>query len=127
MIKNLALAATAAVFVGLSGCTVGADPDPVPVSTTVSERSTTPTTRPAPTTTSRVASTTKASVATRKSTVVQRSAPTAGYQCRDGDEKHYEVCAGHKEWVDGQVEFAECHDNGGTWSVRGQRCVYPSK
>ncbi|MFI6029909.1 hypothetical protein [Amycolatopsis magusensis] len=30
---------------------------------------------------------------TQASKKPQRAAPTAGYQCRDGDEKRYEVCA----------------------------------
>ena len=51
--------------------------------------------------------------------------PQYGYQCRDGDEVKYEVCAGHKAWVDGQREFTDCLAGGGTWDVGTQRCVRP--
>lgn len=54
-----------------------------------------------------------------------RKAPQYGYQCRDGDEAEYEVCAGHKAWVDGQLEFTGCLDGGGTWDTDTQRCVRP--
>jgi hypothetical protein len=60
----------------------------------------------------------------RKTTPV-RKAPQYGYQCRDGDEVKYEVCAGHKAWVDGQREFTDCLDGGGTWDIDTQRCVRP--
>lgn len=53
-----------------------------------------------------------------------RSAPTAGYQCRPGDNAVYEVCAGHKEWVDGQREYADCQNGGGTWNIARQECDY---
>ncbi|SDZ30609.1 hypothetical protein SAMN05421504_11291 [Amycolatopsis xylanica] len=52
-----------------------------------------------------------------------RQPPMFGYQCRDGDEKKYEVCAGHKAWVDGQLEFANCLSSGGTWDIERQVCV----
>lgn len=54
-----------------------------------------------------------------------RKPPQYGYQCRDGDEVKYEVCAGHKAWVDGQREFTDCLAGGGTWDVGTQRCVRP--
>lgn len=54
-----------------------------------------------------------------------RKPPQYGYQCRDGDETKYDVCAGHKAWVDGQREFTDCLDGGGTWDVDTQRCVRP--
>lgn len=54
-----------------------------------------------------------------------RTAPTAGYQCRDGDEALYPVCAGHKAWVDGQVEVANCQNSGGTWDIASQSCTDP--
>ena len=50
------------------------------------------------------------------------SVPTAGYQCRVGDETRFQVCAGHKQWVDEQVEYMNCLNNGGTWDVVNQRC-----
>jgi hypothetical protein len=54
-----------------------------------------------------------------------RQPPTYGYQCRDGDEAKYQVCAGHKAWVDGQVEFTNCLESGGTWDIENQRCARP--
>ncbi|MFI5585658.1 hypothetical protein ACIA5G_11535 [Amycolatopsis sp. NPDC051758] len=54
-----------------------------------------------------------------------RKPPQYGYQCRDGDELKYDVCAGHKAWVDGQREFTDCLDGGGTWDQAAQRCVRP--
>jgi len=47
-----------------------------------------------------------------------------GYQCRDGDETKYQVCAEHKAWVDGQLEFTNCTSTGGTWSDEEQRCLH---
>jgi len=67
------------------------------------------------------ASTTKAPV--RKTPA--RKPPRYGYECRDGDELKYDICAGHKAWVDGQREFAECLSGGGTWDEATQRCVRP--
>ncbi|WP_328615788.1 hypothetical protein OHS18_02775 [Amycolatopsis sp. NBC_00355] len=75
-----------------------------------------------PVTTSPPKATAKAPV--RKATPTRR-APQYGYQCRDGDEAKYEVCAGHKAWVDGQREFTDCLDGGGTWDVDTQRRVRP--
>jgi hypothetical protein len=54
-----------------------------------------------------------------------RKPPRYGYQCRDGDEVKYDVCAGHKAWVDGQREFTDCLDGGGTWDEVNQRCIRP--
>ena len=54
-----------------------------------------------------------------------RKPPQYGYQCRDGDELKYDVCAGHKAWVDGQREFTDCLDGGGTWDQVAQRCIRP--
>jgi len=54
-----------------------------------------------------------------------RKPPQYGYQCRDGDELKYDVCAGHQAWVDGQREFTDCLTGGGTWDVDTQRCVRP--
>lgn len=51
-----------------------------------------------------------------------RKPPQFGYQCRDGDESKYDVCAGHKAWVDGQREFTDCLNGGGTWDIDTQRC-----
>jgi cytoskeletal protein RodZ len=51
-----------------------------------------------------------------------RPIPTAGYQCRPGDEKLFEVCASHKAWVDGQVESANCMKSGRTWDIAAQKC-----
>ena len=51
-----------------------------------------------------------------------RPIPTAGYQCRPGDEKLFEVCASHKAWVDGQVESANCMKSGKTWDIATQKC-----
>ncbi|WP_162788786.1 hypothetical protein [Amycolatopsis albispora] len=59
---------------------------------------------------------------TTKAKPPPRPAPTAGYQCRDGDEERHEVCAEHKRWVDGQVEFTNCLDSGGVWDEEAQRC-----
>ncbi|MDT7800147.1 MAG: hypothetical protein QOI78_3580 [Actinomycetota bacterium] len=67
---------------------------------------------------------TPATTTVRKATPT-RKAPQYGYQCRDGDETKYEVCAGHKAWVDGQLELTNCLDGGGTWDVDTQRCVRP--
>jgi hypothetical protein len=50
-----------------------------------------------------------------------RPAPTAGYQCRDGDEELYPVCASHKAWVDGQRESA-CISAGRTWDIPTREC-----
>lgn len=50
--------------------------------------------------------------------------PTAGYQCWEGAEEIYDVCRQHKEWVDGQVEYAECIDAGGSWNIARQTCDY---
>jgi hypothetical protein len=66
-----------------------------------------------PTTTSPVI--TKKSPATRK-------APKYGYQCRAGDEKKYAICAGHDDWVNGQLEYMDCLDGGGTWNADQQVC-----
>jgi hypothetical protein len=60
-----------------------------------------------------------------RKTTPTRKAPQYGYQCRDGDEVKYDVCAGHKAWVDGQREFTDCLDGGGTWDADTQRCVRP--
>lgn len=54
-----------------------------------------------------------------------RTPPTAGYQCLEGDEKIYDVCAGHKAWTEGQIEYAECIDSGGVWDVPSQTCEHP--
>lgn len=90
--------------------------EPTPVVTVTETTSSVPTTSvPAPATTK------KAPV--RKTPT--RKPPQYGYQCRDGDETKYEVCAGHKAWVDGQREFTDCLDGGGTWDVDTQRCVRP--
>ncbi len=67
---------------------------------------------------------TAAKAPVRKATPT-RKAPQYGYQCRDGDEAKYQVCAGHKAWVDGQLEFTGCLDGGGTWDADTQRCVRP--
>lgn len=58
----------------------------------------------------------------RNCPVSKRTAPQYGYQCRDGDEATYSVCAGHKAWTDGQVEYANCLSSGGTWNIDAQRC-----
>ncbi|GHF56017.1 hypothetical protein GCM10017566_31410 [Amycolatopsis bartoniae] len=92
-----------------------------PVTTAVAPQATT--SRPKPTSTGMPSSKQKAS-APRTTT---RAAPRYGYQCRDGDEKLYSVCAGHKEWVDGQLEYTNCLSGGGTWDVKTQRCVHPSR
>ncbi|PFG57135.1 hypothetical protein ATK36_0697 [Amycolatopsis sulphurea] len=90
---------------------------------------TTPTTQTksssVPAKTSRVSAT--ATAAPKKTTARKtptRKPPQYGYQCRDGDEAKYKVCAEHKSWVDGQVEFADCLDSGGTWDEDKQRCVH---
>lgn len=54
-----------------------------------------------------------------------RKPPRYGYECRDGDELKYDICASHKAWVDGQREFADCLSGGGTWDEVTQRCVRP--
>ncbi len=54
-----------------------------------------------------------------------RTAPTIGADCRPGDEKDYRVCAGHKAWVDGQLEYANCLDSGGSWDIPDQSCTRP--
>jgi membrane-bound lytic murein transglycosylase len=51
-----------------------------------------------------------------------RRAPQYGYQCMPGDEKRYNVCASHKAWVDGQVEYDRCINSGRTWDVAAQKC-----
>ncbi|WP_199431667.1 hypothetical protein [Qaidamihabitans albus] len=57
----------------------------------------------------------------------KRPTPTAGYQCIEGDEDIYEVCAAHEAWVAGQVEFAECTNSGGDWNIPLQECTYPPR
>ncbi len=84
----------------------------------------TETTSSVPTTTSVPAPATTRKAPVRKTTPT-RKPPQYGYQCRDGDETKYEVCAGHKAWVDGQREFTDCLDGGGTWDIDTQRCVRP--
>ena len=37
-----------------------------------------------------------------------RPIPQYGYQCMPGDEKLFEVCAGHKAWIDGQKAHGDC-------------------
>jgi hypothetical protein len=90
------------------------EPTPV-VTVTVTTTSSAPPATSAPATTSRAP--------VRKSPT--RQPPQFGYQCRDGDEVKYPVCAGHKEWVDGQREFTDCLAGGGTWDQATQRCVRP--
>jgi hypothetical protein len=75
--------------------------------------------------TSTVVPTPATSKAPVRKTTPTRKPPRYGYQCRDGDEVKYEVCAGHKAWVDGQREFTDCLAGGGTWDVGTQRCVRP--
>lgn len=50
--------------------------------------------------------------------------PKYGYQCGPGDAERYDVCAGHKAWVEGQREFTECKGSGGTWEIPSQSCVH---
>lgn len=90
------------------------EPTPV-VTVTVPPTASATASPPAPTTTK------KASV--RRTPT--RKPPQFGYQCRDGDETKYDVCAGHKAWVDGQLEFTDCLDSGGTWDIENQRCKRP--
>lgn len=91
--------------------------EPTPVVTVTETTSSAP-----PTTSAPVPATTKKAPVHKTPT---RKPPQYGYQCRDGDETKYEVCAGHKAWVDGQREFTDCLDGGGTWDVDTQRCVRP--
>ena len=51
-----------------------------------------------------------------------RQAPQYGYQCMPGDEKHYSVCAGHKAWIDGQIEYDNCINSGRSWDIAAQKC-----
>jgi hypothetical protein len=51
-----------------------------------------------------------------------RQAPQYGYQCMPGDEKHYSVCASHKAWIDGQIEYDNCISSGRTWDIAAQKC-----
>ncbi|MEU0794381.1 hypothetical protein ABZ342_30350 [Amycolatopsis sp. NPDC005961] len=90
------------------------EPTPV-VTVTVPPTSSATTPPPAPATTKRTS--------VRKTPT--RKPPQFGYQCRDGDETKYDVCAGHKAWVDGQREFTDCLDGGGTWDIENQRCKRP--
>ena len=53
-----------------------------------------------------------------------RTPPKYGYQCRPGDAERYDVCAGHKAWVEGQREYANCLDSGGTWDIPSRSCVH---
>jgi hypothetical protein len=81
---------------------------------------------PAPvTTTTEPRPTTTGKTPTRKKAT--RVPPQYGYQRRDGDEKLYSVCAGHKSWVDGQLEFTNCLDSGGTWNIEHQRCDHQTR
>ncbi|HEY3469723.1 MAG TPA: hypothetical protein VGL47_31650 [Amycolatopsis sp.] len=89
--------------------------EPTPVAT-LTAPPTTSSAAPAPTRTS-------AKATVRKTPT--RKPPQYGYQCRDGDELKYEVCAGHKAWVDGQREFTDCLTGGGTWDEATQRCLRP--
>ncbi|WP_091508012.1 MULTISPECIES: hypothetical protein [Amycolatopsis] len=84
---------------------------------------------PSPSSASATTSKPKPSSSKQKTSTPRRStrpAPQYGYQCRDGDEKLYSVCAGHKQWVEGQLEYTNCLDSGGTWDIDAQRCVRPS-
>ncbi|GAB2977991.1 hypothetical protein LWP59_38915 [Amycolatopsis acidiphila] len=116
----------AALLGCLTACAQPAVPGaPVPV-TTVAPVEVTPTTTavppPAPaTTTTKPGPTTTRKSSTRRTTT--RVPPQYGYQCRDGDEKLYSICAGHKAWVDGQLELTNCLDSGGTWDIEHQRCT----
>lgn len=58
-----------------------------------------------------------------RGTAAKRTPPTAGSQCRPGDEKRYRVCAEHKAIVGGQVEFNNCIKSGGKWDIPTQSCV----
>ncbi|HVW44078.1 MAG TPA: hypothetical protein VHC18_22280 [Amycolatopsis sp.] len=115
---------------GVTACgqvTPGTPVIPAPPPATPSSAAPVTTTTPPPSTgatTTKPPSTTKRS--TSRKTTTARMPPTAGYQCRDGDEKLYEVCAGHKAWIDGQLECTNCLDSGGTWNIELQRCDYPS-
>lgn len=51
-----------------------------------------------------------------------RPVPQYGYQCRDGDEKLYSVCASHRAWVDGQTAYFACIDAARTWDIATQKC-----
>lgn len=51
-----------------------------------------------------------------------REIPQYGYQCMPGDEKLFDVCAGHKAWIDGQIEFDDCITSGRTWDIAAQKC-----
>jgi hypothetical protein len=129
------LIAGAILAIGLTaGCATAAPapaaPPPTvtsiaPVVTSAPTTTTTPTTSPTSTSVS-PATKTSTKPKTSKSSVRKtptRQPPTYGYQCRDGDEAKYQVCAGHKAWVDGQVEFTNCLDSGGTWD--NEQCVRP--
>ncbi|MFJ7214857.1 hypothetical protein [Amycolatopsis sp. NPDC098790] len=105
-------------------------PDPPPASESILTIEPTPVVTVTVPATSSAAATTSATVpATTKKAPVRktptRKPPQYGYQCRDGDETKFEVCAGHKAWIDGQREFTDCLNGGGTWDIDTQRCVRP--
>ena len=104
--------------------TVAIPPPSAPLATsTTPPANTTPPTSTSSATPSTHAPATSKKAPTRK--IPARQPPQYGYQCREGDELKYKVCAGHKAWIDGQLEFTNCLSNGGTWDIGRQRCVHP--
>jgi hypothetical protein len=117
---------------GLATAACGTSPSPARAPAQSVTTETVLTIEPTPTVTVTVPPTSSptmpAPAATKKTPVRKtptRKPPQFGYQCRDGDETKYEVCAGHKAWVDGQREFTDCLDHGGTWDIENQRCKRP--
>jgi hypothetical protein len=130
--KKLLFGFLLALSVAAAGCGASPAPPHAPAAPVTTESALT--TEPAPvvtvtvTTTPSVPATTSVSAPATTSKAPVRKSPTRkppqfGYQCRDGDELKYDVCAGHKAWVDGQREFTDCVAGGGTWDVANQRCV----
>ena len=115
---------------GLATAACGASPTPARAPARSITTETVLTIEPTPTVTVTVPPTSSVSAPPTASKAPVRKTPTRkppqfGYQCRDGDEAKYEVCAGHKAWVDGQREFTDCLDSGGTWDIENQRCKRP--
>lgn len=112
---------------GLATAACGTSPPPARAPARSITTETVLTIEPTPTVTVTVPPTSVVSAPSAASKTPVRKTPTRkppqfGYQCRDGDEAKYEVCAGHKAWVDGQREFTECLDSGGTWDTATDRC-----
>ncbi|WIX99260.1 hypothetical protein QRX60_35140 [Amycolatopsis mongoliensis] len=114
---------------GVATAACGASPSPARAPAPSSTTETVVTIEPTPVVTVTVPPTSSVTAPAATKTSVRktptRQPPRFGYQCRDGDERKYDVCAGHRAWVDGQREFTGCLDSGGNWDIENQRCERP--